>query len=103
MKLTEHATEVAIGRMLSTEPLALHPANHCVPILEELEVPDNPTLSILVMPWLLPIDHPPFETIGEVVEFFRQIFGALGLMHDNLIAHRYFPLFLAISNNALTS
>jgi hypothetical protein len=86
IEVAKHPNEAVIGKMLSTEPLASHPANQCVPILEVLEV----------MPWLLDIEDPSFETIGEAVEFFRQGFEALKLMHDNLIAHRYYLRLLPI-------
>jgi hypothetical protein len=58
------------------------------------------------MPLLYEVECPPFETVGEVVEFFRQIFEVtqpafhsddyglpfpqgVQLMHQNHIAHRY--------------
>ena len=88
INIAEHPDEPTIGRMLSSEPLISHPANHCAPVLEVLDVPNDPGTKILVIPFLQPVEFPPFETIGEVVEFFRQIFGALNFMHENHIAHR---------------
>ena len=81
-----------------------------MPILETIRVPDEEDVVILVMPLLRPCKDPPFETVGEVVEFFRQIFevghtwlfwgyseclrrrvkGML-FMHQHRIAHRYAP------------
>ena len=48
--------------------------NHCVPVFEILDVPEDPYEFILVMPLLLRWYHPEFDTIGEVLEFCRQIF-----------------------------
>ncbi|KAG6826990.1 hypothetical protein H0H92_013652 [Tricholoma furcatifolium] len=39
------------------------------------------------MPYLMITDRVPFETIGEVVEYFRQIFEGLEFMHENNIRH----------------
>ena len=66
-----------LATYFSTEPLASHPRNHCVPVYEVLQVPD-PTGDddeiIIVMPLLRPFYNPRFKSVGEAVEFFRQIF-----------------------------
>ncbi|RDB25455.1 hypothetical protein Hypma_007493 [Hypsizygus marmoreus] len=82
-----HPDEAAIGQLFCSEPLASDPANHCIPILDVLRVPDDDTV-ILIMPLLYDNEIPPFETIGEVVEFFRQIFEGLQFMHKHHVAHR---------------
>ncbi|KAJ8463347.1 hypothetical protein ONZ51_g10315 [Trametes cubensis] len=69
-----HPCEVCISLYLSTGPLASDPANHCVPIYEVLEVPDDHDIKIMVMPLLRDFSDPPFLTIGEAMEFFRQAF-----------------------------
>lgn len=69
-----HPYEVEIACFFSKEPLASHPKNHCVPIFDVLEPPDSPDISILVMPLLRATHDPPCETIGEIVEYLRQIF-----------------------------
>lgn len=69
-----HPYEVEIHRFLSTEPLASHPKNHCVPLLDVLEPPDDPSISLIVIPLLRPFGEPFFQTVGEMVEYFRQIF-----------------------------
>ncbi|KAF9803611.1 hypothetical protein IEO21_09627 [Rhodonia placenta] len=70
----DHPHEVEIGRMLSAEPLASDPRNHCVPIYDVLQLPDNAEKVLLVMPLLRPYNRPPFQTVGEAVEYFRQVF-----------------------------
>jgi len=71
---SQYADEVDIGRMFSSEPIASDSRNHCIPIYEVLRVPDDDDLVLLVMPMLHAYDTIPFVTIGEAVEFIRQIF-----------------------------
>ena len=75
-----HPFEVNIATLLSSEPLRSHPCNHCVPVLEILDMPDQEGTTIIVMPLLRPFDNPSFVTVGESVEFFRQIFEVRGPM-----------------------
>ncbi|KAJ7092043.1 kinase-like domain-containing protein [Mycena belliarum] len=63
------------------------PQNHCVPILEVFEVP-NSKYHIIVMPLLRSFLVPRFDTIGEAVDFFGQIFEGVKYLHDRNIAHR---------------
>jgi hypothetical protein len=49
-------------------------ANHCVPVYDVLPVPDEEDRVIIVMPLLQEYLRPPFRTIGEAVECFRQLF-----------------------------
>ncbi|RDB25449.1 hypothetical protein Hypma_007495 [Hypsizygus marmoreus] len=63
IKRSRHPNEAAIGKLFSSAPLSF------MPLLYDNEIP-------------------PFETIGEVVEFFRQIFEGLQFMHENQVCHR---------------
>lgn len=69
-----HPHEVDIGTFLSSQNLAADPKNHCVPIYEVLRVPGDDEKIIIVMPLLRQWNSPNFETIGEAVDFFRQLF-----------------------------
>ena len=71
---SKHPFEVEIGQYFSSKDLVSEPSNHCIPILEVLAVPDYKDLDIIVMPLLRLYKLPSFKTIGESVEFFRQIF-----------------------------
>ncbi|KAJ7282640.1 hypothetical protein C8J57DRAFT_1710738 [Mycena rebaudengoi] len=73
VKRSEFAAEADICALLSAEPLASDPRNHCVPLYEVLQVPDSDDLILLVMPLLMDWDFPFFYTIGEIVDFFGQI------------------------------
>ena len=70
----QHPTEIEITRYFSSEPIASHPRNHSIPLYEVLNVPGADNDVILVLPLLVPYDNPPMNSIGEAVEFFRQIF-----------------------------
>ncbi|KAL4063905.1 hypothetical protein V8B97DRAFT_1989976 [Scleroderma yunnanense] len=83
-----HPYEVEIGQKFSTEPLRSNSANHCVPIYEVLPIPESNDKVIIVMPLLREYTSPPFCTIGEAVECFRQLFEGLSFMHKNRVAHR---------------
>lgn len=77
MKLIDkglHPREVEIAQYFSTPELAHDPRNHCVRVIESFDAPDDPTRAILVMPLLKRFDSPPFETVGEVVDFVTQVF-----------------------------
>jgi hypothetical protein len=74
ISISLHPDEVKMGQLFFSEPLASNPKNHCAPFYDVLQVPDNEDRVIIVMPLLYPTEDPPFQTVGEVVEFFRQIF-----------------------------
>ena len=65
--------EEAVHRMMGMGELASDPRNHCIPLYEVLDVPDDPDIAILVLPLLRDFDDPQMETVGEAVEFFRQV------------------------------
>lgn len=65
--------EATIGRLFSSEPHRSHASNHSIPLLDVLSIPEEHT-AFLVLPFLSDWDNPPFETIGETVAFFKQIF-----------------------------
>lgn len=45
-----------------------------MPVYEILRIPDDQENVLLVMPLLREFDDPRFDTFGEAVECFRQIF-----------------------------
>ncbi|EGO25701.1 hypothetical protein SERLADRAFT_415172 [Serpula lacrymans var. lacrymans S7.9] len=85
---SRHPYEIEIGRLFSTEPLASDPSNYSVPIYDVLDVPDDHDQSILVMPLLRPFHRPRFDTCGEVIDFFSQLFFGLRFIHQQHVAHR---------------
>lgn len=100
-----HPYELDISQLFSTDPLAADPRNHCVPIYEVLQSPEDSDIILLVMPLLRGYNNPPLQTIGEAVEYFRQVFEVrvsvalsqphyqaqcqgISFMHEHNVAHR---------------
>ena len=65
--------ELEIALTVSSPELKRHPYNHCVPLLDVLELPNTFDRKLMVMPFLRPFDDPSFRTYGEFVNFFTQI------------------------------
>ena len=65
--------ELDIARIFSSPDLRSDSRNHCVPLLETLDLSDTLGQKLMVMPCLRPFDNPQFRTYGEFVAFFTQI------------------------------
>ncbi|KAI1795569.1 kinase-like domain-containing protein [Ganoderma leucocontextum] len=83
-----HPYEAEIGKLFSTEPLASDPLNHSVPIYDVLQSPLEESMVFLVMPYLMRHHEVRFETVGEAIECFRQLFQGLEFIHAQHVAHR---------------
>ncbi|OSX65916.1 hypothetical protein POSPLADRAFT_1177373 [Postia placenta MAD-698-R-SB12] len=83
-----HPYEVEIGQYLCSEELIADPNNHCIPLYDVLQDPDEENVTIVVMPLLRECDDPEFKTVGEVVEFIQQLITGLKFMHAYHVAHR---------------
>ncbi|KAJ7142051.1 kinase-like domain-containing protein [Mycena crocata] len=88
IEVDKHPFEAEIGTFLTSGSLEADSRNHSVPILEILQVPEDDGIIIIVMPLLRKYEEPRFETFGEAVDFFGQIFEGLKFMHDHNVAHR---------------
>ncbi|KAI0076137.1 hypothetical protein K474DRAFT_1663403 [Panus rudis PR-1116 ss-1] len=84
----EYPSEESIISFLSSPALRCNPQNHCVPVYDIIESSLDLDHIILVMPDLTQYDDPPFSTVGEVLEFLRQVFEGLEFMHRNKVAYR---------------
>lgn len=71
---SRHPHEIEIAQYFSSEPVASSPKNHCAPVYEVLDVPDDTDLKVIVMPFLRDFYDPPFLTLGEAMECCRQLF-----------------------------
>lgn len=72
-RISRNSHESRIAQMLSTKELRLDPRNHCAPVIEVVDDPDDDSLSYMVMPFLRNADSPPFQYIGEIIDFVNQI------------------------------
>lgn len=85
---SESSRELEMVRLLLSEPYKSDPKNHCAPIYEILSLPNEDEAVLLVMPFLQTWKYnPELRTIGETVEFLRQIFEGLAFLHKHGIAH----------------
>ena len=99
--------ELQLNRLFTSEPLASNPRNHCAPLLDVIQLPNDP--PIMVHSQLRLYNDPPFHTYGEFVAFFGQlcevcrqfsqlvslpcsIVQGVQFMHENHVAHRYLLL-----------
>ncbi|KAF8421143.1 kinase-like domain-containing protein [Boletus edulis BED1] len=88
IKRSDHPYEADIALYFSSQALASQPANHCVPVYAVFTLDGDDNTMIMVMPLLRPYDDPGFDTVGEAVECFRQLFEGLQFMHKHRVAHR---------------
>ncbi|KAI0294525.1 kinase-like domain-containing protein, partial [Russula brevipes] len=79
--------ELRITWLFSSPGVAQDPQNHCVPLLDVIEIPSTGQ-KLMVMPYLRPFNNPRFQTFGEFVAFFMQICEGLKFMHQRNVAHR---------------
>ncbi|KAG6835590.1 hypothetical protein H0H93_016720 [Arthromyces matolae] len=84
---TRPQNDLPILQHLSSQEFTSNPRNHCVPIIEVLEPREGSSIAYVVMPLLYDPDHPAFETIGEVLSFWKQMIEGLHYMHEKLITH----------------
>lgn len=72
-RVTTDDSEVRIATYLSQDLFRQDPHNHSVPILDLFQDSENPDILYMVMPFLSLADQPPFDTVGEVVDFCDQV------------------------------
>jgi hypothetical protein len=75
LKCVDHSKfprEIEVMKYLSSEPLGTDPRNHSTHPIDILQDPDEDTLSVIAIPLLRYFYDPPFETMGEVLDFILQ-------------------------------
>jgi hypothetical protein len=70
-----HPHEAEISMYLSSDEVKADPRHRCMTVYEVLQVPDVEKYMVLVLAFLRPFDNPPFDTFGEAVDFFSQMFA----------------------------
>ncbi|KAH9954057.1 kinase-like domain-containing protein [Russula dissimulans] len=83
--------ELSITQRFSSPELARDPRNHCVLLLDVIELPMESSAGshkVMVFPLLRPFNSPRFQTFGELIAFFTQICEGLQFMHERNVAHR---------------
>ncbi|KAH9035415.1 hypothetical protein EDB84DRAFT_1222789 [Lactarius hengduanensis] len=81
--------ELQICLLFSSVEVAMNPHNHCVPLLEVIELsPRSGSQKLMVFPLLFPFNQPRIQTFGEFAAFFTQICEGIQFMHQLNVAHR---------------
>ncbi|KIK01660.1 hypothetical protein K443DRAFT_122275 [Laccaria amethystina LaAM-08-1] len=73
--------EAEVALMFSSEAHISNPKNHCVPTTI-LDIPDEDDVQLLMVHLLQSWEEPKFTTIGEVLDFFHQIFEVLSCVNS---------------------
>lgn len=79
MKLRRDSIEGHIFRHLDDPERQCGVDRHIIPLLDSFEDGREPTLEFLVMPFYTSCDDPPFETVLEVIELFKQMLEVLSI------------------------
>ena len=66
------SAEKSIALLFCTAELGPEPQNHCVPILDHFDDPEDPSKELIVMPLLRRFNTPPFDRVDEVLDFVKQ-------------------------------
>jgi len=85
--------EQRIAVLLSSERLRGDPRNHSVDILDTFQDDKDEKISYIVMPFLRLMDNPPFETVGEVLDFADQILEVCSCLRLSSAADSEYPGF----------
>ncbi|KAI0274565.1 hypothetical protein BGY98DRAFT_1098863 [Russula aff. rugulosa BPL654] len=80
--------ELRINELFSSPELATMPDNHCVSLLDVVELQNPEPQKLMVFPLLRPFNQPKIQTFGEFVAFFTQICQGIRFMHERNVAHR---------------
>jgi hypothetical protein len=70
--------EIEMARLFSSPPHSSHPSNRCIPLLDVLSLSEE-GITFIVTPFLSHWECPPFDTVGEALAFFQQMFEVLFL------------------------
>ena len=79
--------ELLITRMFSSPDARKNPRNHCVPLLDIIEIPYTGE-KLMVMPFLRPFHNPQFRTYGEFMAFFTQICEVGSVFQSNAVVNQ---------------
>lgn len=84
---SKNPDERAVHSFFSEEPRVSDPHNHCLRLLDVLDVPGDDDRIILVMPLVRPHDSPRYDTVGEALACIMQVFEGVQYMHHQNSPH----------------
>lgn len=77
LKIPQSAQEIKTLSYLNSPDRMQNPQNHTVPLLDYIGNKSEGEQDYIVMPLLRPFDNPPFEVVGEVLDFIGQTLEVL--------------------------
>ncbi|TEB23474.1 hypothetical protein FA13DRAFT_1739917 [Coprinellus micaceus] len=80
--------EVGILGYFASEDVSDDPHNHTCPLLDVLRDPIDNSRAIIVMPAFRPYNSPKFDSVGEALDFIRQMLEGFAFLHEHRVAHR---------------
>jgi hypothetical protein len=69
----ERPQELRINELFSSTELAIMPHNHCVPLLDVIELQRPEPQKLMVFPLLFPFNQSEIRTFREFIIFFAQM------------------------------
>ncbi|KAH9856970.1 kinase-like domain-containing protein [Lenzites betulinus] len=82
-----HSREYDVIRHLSSPPLRSHPMNHCIPVLDLIEVPRDNLAFIVMEEWSSQLVAETPCDLGHFLSALRQCIEHIVFMHAHRIAH----------------
>ncbi|KZT67740.1 hypothetical protein DAEQUDRAFT_745989 [Daedalea quercina L-15889] len=82
-----HSREYDVVRYLSSSPIREDPMNHCIPVLDLIEVPSDDLAFIVMEEWSSHLDTDPPHTLWGFLGIVRQHLEHIAFMHTHRIAH----------------
>ncbi|KZT09443.1 uncharacterized protein LAESUDRAFT_741744 [Laetiporus sulphureus 93-53] len=82
-----HSREYDIVRYLSTPPVRDHPMNHCIPVLNIIDVPEDRIAFIVMEEWSPHLVTDPPYILRSFLGTLRQHLEHITFMHAHHIAH----------------
>ncbi|KAH9901019.1 kinase-like domain-containing protein [Cubamyces lactineus] len=79
--------EYDVTRYLSRKPLRNHPMNHCIPILDLIEVPKDNIAFIVMEEWSSQLVSATPCNLGLFLDALRQCIEHIAFMHAHHVAH----------------
>ncbi|KAH9013315.1 kinase-like domain-containing protein [Lactarius pseudohatsudake] len=81
--------ELRINHLFSSPEHSMGRDNHCVPLLDVIELSTRfGSQQLMVFPLLRPFNQPQIQTFGEFVAFFTQVCEGIRFLHQRNVAHR---------------
>ncbi|KII88468.1 hypothetical protein PLICRDRAFT_41629 [Plicaturopsis crispa FD-325 SS-3] len=79
--------ELDVVRFLSTPPIRHEPMNHCIPVLDVIEIPEDDLGIIVMEEWSAPLMADTPCCMRLFLGCLQQIIEHIAFMHQNMIAH----------------